>query len=61
MPPGYVRASPGYDRFCGVCIYFENGRCKLYNVPVGREFNCLACVRDYTISAEQASAMLSGW
>lgn len=59
-PPGYTRASAGYDRFCRVCIFYDNGHCKSYNVPVDRDFTCLTCVRNYSISAEQASSMLSG-
>ena len=60
LPPRYGKASPGYDRFCGVCIYYDKGHCKLYDVSVGRDYVCLACVRDYAISSAQASSMLSG-
>ena len=56
-PPNYSKAPPGFDRFCGVCIYYDNGRCTSYGVPVNRDFTCWACVRNYSVSAKQASSM----
>ena len=60
-PPNYSKASPGSDRFCGICIYYNNGHCSSYNTSVEPDFTCWACVRNYTISAKQASSMLSGY
>jgi len=52
-PPHYRRTEALHDLFCRMCVAYEKGYCKRYDVPVEHDFTCDSWERNWDASEHQ--------